>query len=113
MTLFTYSREIPGAHANPLASLRWPPPPDDDDDVNADGNANADVDACADDDDDGRAWDGYDVRRQHFGHAPQPLQPRILHRRPSNDDPGQLPTVRRQSRSHDDPLCKRTVIGYR
>lgn len=113
--LFTYSREIPAAHANPWACLRLPlpPPDDDDDDVNADADAYVhayvDADADADDDDGCDAWD--ERRQPHSGHALRQLQQRILHPMPLYDGRAQRPRGRQRNRCYDVPCsCYRLSI---
>lgn len=117
--LFTYSREIPAAHANPWACPRLPLPPpddDDDDDANADASADASADAYVDAyDDDGRAWDGRrcDGRPlRHSGHALRQLQQRSLHPMPSYDGRGPRPTARQRNRCYDVPCSCMLVLSF-
>lgn len=112
--IFTYSREIPAAHANPSASLRWQPNDDDDDDANADASVHAYVHACGDayvHDDDGCAWDAL-LPLPHSGHALQQLQQRSQRPMPSYDAPAPQPRERQRIRCCDAPSDD-TVIGYR
>lgn len=114
LAIFTYSREIPAAHANPLASPRWQPS-DDDDDASADASVDAYVHASGDayvDDGDGCAWDA--LLLPHSGHALRQLQQRSLRPTPSCGAPEPQPRERPQIRCCGAPSWKRlSFIAYR